>query len=302
MKEKRVNELNSSRGRMVSGCAQLLFIMTLILGLGSSVIAADCEAVHKAFQQEHNPQKRRKLIAAAILKCPNDPIVNYKYGLSQERFRKYEKALGYYKTAARLNPTMAKAYGGMGDVYVQLGLLDEAIKAYSKAVAGMPDSERFNRRLKCLVIKRKALHGEVLTAGEFIEVMYHRGKISSSMSLLLRGPALQYKMAFVGKSGVLLPTGVRQLAAVGQGIQNDALKGIRFEISTHVAVGGTSLEALEDSKARAQMIKERLVTNFKIDPNRLEIAWYGDAQPLPLESAGVMLDVGTRVEFRRVMK
>ncbi len=287
---------------MVPGCVQFLLIITLVLGLGSPCVAADCEAVHQAFKQEHNPQKRRKLVAAAILKCPNDPIINYKYGLSLERFRQYEKALGYYQTAARLDPAMAKAYSGMGDVYVQLGLLDEAINAYSKAVAGMPESERFNRRLKCLVIKRKALHGEVLTVGEFIEVMYHRGKISSSMSLLLRGPALQYKMAFVGKSGVLLPTGVRQLAAIGQGIQNDALKDMRFEISTHVAAGGTSLGALEDSKARAQMIKKQLVTNFKIDPNRIDITWYGDAQPLALESAGVMLDVSTRVEFRRVLK
>lgn len=295
-----MDDLNSSAGRMVLRGVQLLLLVVFVFGVCSPVVAVDCKAVRKAMKQERDLRKKRELVASAVLKCPDDPILNYKYGLSQERFRKYEKALSYYQKAVRLNPKMAKAYSGIGDVYVQLGLLNEAIDAYSLAVKNMPDSERFNRRLECLLIKRKALNGELLTAGEFIEVMYHRGKIVSSMSLLLKGPALQYSMAFVKETDVLLPTGVRQLAAIGQGIQNDALKEMRFEISTHVGGDGSAEQAMEDSKARAKMIKDRLVTHFQIDPKRLDISWYGNSQPLELQGTGRLIDAHSRVEFRRI--
>jgi len=280
----------------------IFFVIFLCLSIGSPVLAADCEAIKASFQNEHNMKKRRKMVADAIVQCPADPIINYRDALSLERFRKYKKALGYYQKAVQLIPEMAKAHAGMGDVYVYLGLLDEAIDAYENAVKYMPDNNRYAGRYERLVVKRKALRGEVLSVGEFIKVMDHRGKISTNMSLLLTGPALQYHIAFVENSTTLQPTGIRQLGAVGQAMQNDAIRHIRFEISTYVNSALSSLAALEDSKIRAQMIKDQLVTNFQIDPKRLEVNWYGDTQPLEVEKLDGGIAANERVEFKSILE
>ena len=278
-----------------------LLIIPFLLA-GSPSFAADCMAIKKAIPAEKNMKKRRALVADAIIQCPEDPVLNYKYGLSLERFRKYDKALSYYQKATLYDPKMGKAYAGMGDIYTHQGLLDKAIAAYQKAVQIMPENSRSESRLARLEAKRKALEGGVLTVGEVITVMDNRGKIPTNMPLLLTGPVLQYQIAFVENTNELLPTGIRQIAGVGQAMQNEALQHIRFEISTHMESTLSSLAALENSKIRAQMIVDQLVANFQIDPKRLDIVWYGDT--LPLESNGLAggQSLNERVEFKRIIE
>lgn len=278
------------------------FFLSLFISLSicTSALGADCQAIKKGIQAEKNLAKRRKLVADAIVQCPEDPVLNYKYGLSLERFRKYDKALGYYKKAALLDPKMGMAFVGMGDVYIYLGLLDESIESYQQAVKLMPGDTRAENRLARLQIKRKALRGEVLTAVEVIKVMDNRGKISNNTPLLLIGPVLQYRMAFAGDSDTLSPKGINQLGNVGQAMQNDAIKNVRFEISTHMDSSVSPLVAMERSKKRAEMIKELLVTNFQINPNRIEIIWYGDSQTLETDKFAENWPLNQRVEFRRI--
>ena len=279
-------------------CVLVIFLCLTVTG---PAFAADCMAIKKALKQERDIKKKRKMVVDAIAQCPDDPHINYKYALFLERFRKYEKALGYYQKAVLIDPKMAKAHAGMGDVYIYLGLLEESIGAYTTAVKFLPDNNRYESRLTRLLIKRKALLGEVVSVGEFIRVMDQRGKIPSNMSLLLTGPALQYKIAFVGNGDSLQPTGIRQLGAVGQAMQNDALSNVRFEISTHVKSALSPLAAQENSKLRAMMIRDQLIANFQIDPKRLEISWYGDAQPLEIKQSSGRIAVNERVEFKRII-
>ncbi len=280
----------------------IFLVAFLCLAIGSPVLGADCKALKQAFKQERDLKKRRSMIADAIVQCPNDPDINYKYALSLERFRKYEKALGHYQKAVLFNPQMAKAHAGMGDVYTYLGQLDEAIAAYEEAVKVMPGNERYERRYARLVIKRKALRGEVISGSDFIKVMDQRGKISANASLLLTGPVLQYHIAFVDNSATLQDIGARQLAAIGQAMQNEAISDARFELSTHVSTTLSPLSALEDSKVRANMIKDQLVTNYHIDPKRLEVRWYGDEQPLDAGNIVGAIAVTERVEIRRIVE
>jgi len=281
----------------------ILFALMISVCVAAPSMAADCKALKKTLQAERNLKKKRKLLGNLIIQCPDDPQVNYKYALSLERYRKYDKALSYYQKAVLLNPQMGKAHAGMGDVYIYLGLLDEAIEAYTRATRLMPQSNRASRRLARLEIKRKALSGGIVSVGEFVQVMDHRGKISSSMPLLLTGPALQYKVAFVHNTSQLRPTGIRQLAAIGQAMQEDALKFVQFEISTYVDASYPSpIVALEESKKRVDMIKDQLVTNFLIAPDRIEVAWYGDNQPLEAGSFTGARSLNSRVEFKRLFE
>ena len=279
----------------------LLAIIPFLL-TGTPSFAVDCKAIKKAIPAEKNMKKRRTLVADAIIQCPEDPLLNYKYGLSLERFRKYDKALSYYQKATLYDPKMGKAYAGMGDIYIYQGLLDKAIGTYQKAVKLMPGDNRTGGRLARLEAKRKALEGGVLTVGEIITVMDHRGKIPTNMPLLLTGPVLQYQVAFVEDTNDLLPTGIRQIAGIGQAMQNQALQDIRFEIAVHMESPVSSLAALENSKIRAQMLIDQLVTNFQIDPKRLDMVWHGDT--MPLESTGFTggSSFNERVEFKRIIE
>ncbi|MEN8200268.1 MAG: tetratricopeptide repeat protein [Thermodesulfobacteriota bacterium] len=275
--------------------------MAFVVGLhvGGNALAADCMAIKKKIKAEKSMKVKRQMITEAIIQCPEDPMLNYKYGLSLERFRKYEKALSHYQKATLYNPKMGMAHIGMGDVYIYLGQLDEAIEAYRKGVDLMPSDSRASSRLARLEVKNKALAGEIVTVSEFLKVMDQRGKIPTNMPLLLTGPALQYAVAFAVDSDVLLPTGIRQLAAVGQALQNEALQGVRFEISTYMESDVSPLDALERSKIRAQMIKDQLVSNFQIDPKRIDVTWHGDTLPLELSGG---LSLNERVEFKRIVK
>lgn len=279
----------------------IVFVLFISASVVTPSIAADCESKKQALKVERDFKKKREMLGRMIVECPDDAVVNYKYALSLERFRKYDKALAYYQKAILLNPHLGKAYVGMGDVFMYQGALDESIDAYRAAVERMPEDRRSASRLILLEIKRKALEGGVVSVGECVEVMANRGKISSNMPLLLTGPALQYKIAFVNDTSELLPMGIRQLAEIGQAMQSNALKDVRFEISTYVdSSHGTSLAAVELSKIRVEMIKEQLATNFLINPNRIDIVWYGDSQPLEFGRYTGARSLNNRVEFRRL--
>ncbi len=281
----------------------IVFVLFISGCVVTPSMAADCKSKKQALKVERDLKKKRKMLGRLIVECPDDAIVNYKYALSLERFRKYDKALAYYQKAVMLNPYLGKAYVGIGDVSMYQGALDKSIEAYRIAVKHMPEDRRSVSRLTRLEIKRKALEGDAVSVEECVEVMDNRGKISSNMPLLLTGPALQYKIAFVNDTSQLLPMGIRQLAAIGQAIQSDALKGARFEISTYVdSTHRTSLEAVELSKVRAETIKEQLVSNFSINPNRIDVVWYGDTQPLEFGRYTGARSLNNRVEFRRLFE
>lgn len=278
----------------------VLLVIPFLLS-GSPSFGVDCNALKKAIPQEKNLKKRRQLVADAVKQCPEDPMLNYKAGLSLERYRKYDKALSHYQKAAMYDPQMGRAYIGMGDIYIAQGNLIKAVESYGIAAELMPDDGRTASKLARLRAKKKALEGGILSVGEVLAVMDNRGKIPTNMPLLLTGPVLQYKIDFVEYTNDLTPKGIKQLASIGQAFQNDAIQHIRFEIATHLGLPLSSLVALENSKKRAQMIKDQLVANFGIDPKRLEIVWHGDT--MPLESAELVggNELNNRVEFKRIL-
>ncbi|MDA3786234.1 MAG: hypothetical protein PF568_05020, partial [Deltaproteobacteria bacterium] len=86
----------------------------------NQTLAADCLAIRKQIEGETDILKLKELAHSGISDCPNDPIINFEYAYSMERFRKYREALKYYQLAAKLAPKYAKSYFGMGDMYMNL--------------------------------------------------------------------------------------------------------------------------------------------------------------------------------------
>ncbi len=114
----------------------------------STVMAADCETLIKNINNERNFLRRKDLVEEGVKQCPDNAILNFKYGFSLERFNKPEEALKYYQKAAELDPKMAKAFFGQGDIYQLLEKYPEAIEAYNKGLEIDPTNVR---AIKCRI-------------------------------------------------------------------------------------------------------------------------------------------------------
>lgn len=129
----------------------------LLLSFTGAAVAADCLAIRKKIKQETDLLKRREMISQGLTNCPNDPVINFKYAYSLERFRKYDEALKHYQVATKLDPKYAKAYFGMGDMYIQVGDPQASVAAYQKGLSIDPGDKRAARSLQKALAKAKAM-------------------------------------------------------------------------------------------------------------------------------------------------
>ena len=133
----------------------LTFVAIAFLLSGStSLWAADCETLIKNINNQRNFLLRKQMVEDAAKECPENAILVFKYGFSLERFNKPHEALKHYKKAAELNPKMAKAFFGQGDIYKQLEQYEEAINAYNLGLEIDPTNVR---AIKCRLKSEEAL-------------------------------------------------------------------------------------------------------------------------------------------------
>lgn len=148
---------------IVSKGGVLALSALLLLSFSAPSFAADCLAFRKKIKQETDLLKRRELISEGLTNCPNDPVINFKYAYSLERFRKYQDALKHYQVATKLDPKYAKAYFGMGDMYLQLDRPHESVAAYQKGLALDPNAKRAARSLQEALAQAKKITPRVVT-------------------------------------------------------------------------------------------------------------------------------------------
>jgi tetratricopeptide (TPR) repeat protein len=125
------------------------FLLTLLVfhSFVSEVLAADCLAIRKQIEEQSDILQRKELAKQGISDCPNDPIINFEYAYAMERLRKYKLALKHYQIAAKLAPKYAKSYFGMGDMYINLDIPGDAVKAYETGLSLEPDNKRAQNSL-----------------------------------------------------------------------------------------------------------------------------------------------------------
>ncbi|MEN8257164.1 MAG: tetratricopeptide repeat protein [Thermodesulfobacteriota bacterium] len=126
----------------------IIALVTIAISLAgaSHLMAADCETLIKDINKQRNFLLRKEMVEAAAKQCPENAILVFKYGFSLERFNKTEEALKYYKKAAELDPKMAQAFFGQGDIHQELKQYNKAIEAYKKGLEIDPTNVR---AIKC---------------------------------------------------------------------------------------------------------------------------------------------------------
>ncbi len=87
-------------------------------------------------EQRDLPSAMRELTKAAELD-PENPEIDMTLGLAYQARGDHEKAEEYLRTAIRKNPDYAAAHNNLGNLLVQKGKGEEAIREYEKAVSNV---------------------------------------------------------------------------------------------------------------------------------------------------------------------
>ena len=131
-----------------------ILLLSALLSPSGSIEAATCDHLKDNISKERSALKRRALFRQAIEVCGDDAELRYSFALELERHRKYDEALERYKEVLKLDPTMAKTYFNMGDIYKSQKQYAEAVKAYE---SGLQIDKENSRALKNLKELKQAL-------------------------------------------------------------------------------------------------------------------------------------------------
>lgn len=114
-------------------------------------------------------------------------------------------------------------------------------------------------------------------------------------SLLEAGLFRGFEVNFSVGESALLPRAERSLDAVGRVLQQ--YPSLRLEIAGHTDAMGSADSNQTLSEARATAVREYLVNQFAISPDRLEARGYGETAPVASNNTSVGRELNRRVEF-----
>jgi len=241
----------------------LAVFFSLLLAVPGVVSAADCNGLLVKAKREFSVVKRQQMLEQALTVCPADAELNYEYGYSFERFRKYGKALSYYRKALSLQPETAKAWFGIGDIQRSNGKLKDARHSYEKGLRYAQDK----RVIAKLNEIRKGFglgpfHLVVKTA---VPKPSPAAKVKSAAkhpSPMLK--AITRLRVHFADNSYKLDLDARDVISVlvGQALLNKDLAGVALKV---VGVAGNS----DLARKRAARVRAYLLDNFAISAGRL---------------------------------
>lgn len=262
--------------------------------------AADCKSIAEKIQQERSPIARRDLLKDAIKQCPKDPEINFMQGYNLERLRDYKEALPYYVAASNLNPKHAKAFFGIGDIYMVTNNAQEAVTAYEKGLGIDPGNKRATKSLESARIKLKAQRGESVSSEEASTVLFAEKSKDREISPI-EATILRLLILFPDKSTELPEEGADQLSILGtRAFTSRELKGAVFEVVGNTDDSGDGAANLALSRKRAETVRNYLIKSCNIDAKKLQVVAQGQTQPIVPNTTEQNRKINNRVEFRRL--
>ena len=267
----------------------------------------------------HNISDRRSLERArdiyleALELCPelcrSTPQVCANLGNAYYHLGQPEEAIRLYKQALRYNPDYGTPYFGLGEVYLNMGLLGFALDAFLKAyLTDRSDVESRTLAAKVFakicernkeaggdraedVVKqgwdRRKLEDKLLMDKSFSETnrrLFYCEQRSARVEFNLRN------ITFERAKAVLEKGAYRQIDILGLILKDNPDIKVILEGHTDstpfgrrkvkVAPGRVCSDNLCLSEARADAVKQALVERFQLDPDRIKVEAYGDTRPL----------------------
>ncbi|HIJ90675.1 MAG: OmpA family protein [Desulfobulbaceae bacterium] len=287
-------------GLTASLCLVLLCSLSPLALLPHPASAADCKKIAEEISNERGIIARRDMLATAIKQCPKDPEINFMQGYSLERLRNYNEALPFYVTASTLDPKHAKAFFGMGDIYMVTDKPQNAVNAYEKGLGLDPGNKRAEKSLESARIKLKAQRGESVTSEEAATVLFTEKSKDREISPI-EATILRLLILFPAKSTALPEEGADQLSIVaGRAFTSRDLQGAVFEVAGNTDDTGDAKADMAVSRKRAEAVRNYLIKNCNIEAKKLQVAAHGHTQPIVPNTTEQNRMINNRVDFKRL--
>lgn len=295
--------------RICSRLKLAALILALPLVIPAPAYAANCDALWQEAKNTRALLTQRDLLATALKKCAEHAGLHYQYGYSLERLRHYSAALDYYRQAVILEPGLAKAWFGQGDVALLLGDHRQAVSAYEQGLALTPDNERGKRSLVAARagLEKKGATG--LISGQGVSPRGYDPGLAGSPPPVKPGSQPQNERSEEPRNGTtikdepartgdpklhLLETTVicfrssseelsaeakAQLEAIGQALASTQLEQVRVEVGGHTDNQGPLPINMALSQRRAEVVVAYLTRQCQVAAARLIPMAYGPTQP-----------------------
>lgn len=201
-----------------------------------------------------------------------------------------DEAIRNYSKAIDLNHNMVAPKIGLGDVYMAQGRYPLAVESYENALKSQPSAQGVKERLneakrladsdskdKKTVKEASDITKEVKSSN--LEGMY---KVMGIENFTVADTARQSfnNIQFEGwSSAIKLGDPINQLDEIGKALKSNDMISYKFVIEGHANTVGASEENMVLSNSRAVAVKDYLVKNFNVDPNRIITQGFGYTRP-----------------------
>ena len=116
---------------------------------------------------KNSPEEAINLCSEILLLDRQNPYALLLRGIAYMLSSKYQEALTDLKNAASIDPTLAKAYNNIGNVYASTGLIEEALENYNQALKINPNYEIVHRNIALIYLDKNI---------DFTKAEYHLTK------------------------------------------------------------------------------------------------------------------------------
>ena len=113
-------------------------------------------------------------------------------------------------------------------------------------------------------------------------------------------PEANLKIEFDYDSCRIRPRAYSLLNELGKALTREKLRGQSFYVNGHTDSDGPRSYNLDLSLNRAQAVKDYLVGQFSIDPDRLKVRGYGEAMPIAANTTPENKQLNRRVSVKPV--
>jgi outer membrane protein OmpA-like peptidoglycan-associated protein len=213
-----------------------------------------------------------------------------------------DKAL-FLEKVVEICPRTVDVYKTLADLYLKERRFALAVATYRKGL-GMkkdPKAEHALKQAQAMLDEYKK--GRPITVAS-VTNLFESGLMSVTPELQIRNALQTNRILFEPWSSVIKKDYSEELDVVGKAVKDQlsSKTNVGLLIEGHADQRGAPEKNLEISKQRAEAIKNYLVKNYGIEPDRIQTKGYGYFKPFAPNDTEEDRRLNRRVEFKKTDK
>ncbi|MBM3299610.1 MAG: OmpA family protein [Deltaproteobacteria bacterium] len=262
----------------------------LVLAVPQSAGASDCAKAELYYRHAvtklEKEAEREYALRRAVELCPSNVKARVKLGESLMKLRKLDAAADEFDKALKMDSNLVEAHVGLGKIYSIQGRYEMAKKQYEAALKLNPADETIKAGLKALEAKISSETGGFKKAQDIVDRVTKSAKSGGLGNLMGFQEYTEAKdrirfnnILFDEWSYQLKNESTRQLSEIGTALQSKSMGQFRVLVEGHTDNRGDLERNNRLSWDRANAVREFLMENHGIAPDKIETQGHGYSKP-----------------------